>query len=540
MKRTKKVLALVLCLALASAFVPAAFAAPVNLDDVLGEWETQRADPKLLDIVYMRVYKESGEYKVYLENAFPAVAQKLSSIYTWTARPDGTIYQSGGVWVDAPSAASNINLANEMVWGFDGTYIFGVDELGPFEPYYVRKSAPAPSPSVKVGDVIPFGGYDWRVLDVKDGKALIISDRTVGTKNYHEVNETVTWENCDLRKYLNGEFYNSFSAADRAKIAETKVVNNNNPWLGTNGGNDTNDKIFLLNIEEAVKYFGDSGQLTNRPTGANGRAVTSIDDEYNAARIAISWNSNTAVTWTLRSSGQSGGTVANVSEKGHISFGGGTVRVGSGGRHFRPAMWITVGASSGSLDSAAAWAVPHIESGLAKGFIPADIQGSYGANITRGEFCRMAVKWVEYALNKPIGVIVAERGLPERAGHTFSDTADASILAAYKLGVTGGSVAPADGKPGQFNPSGQITRQEAAVMITNTCKAIGANVSNPPAADFGDMSAAASWAHPGISFVRANGIMSGSGGNFNPTGLYTRQESITTFNNIKHNELPGR
>jgi hypothetical protein len=77
----------------------------------------------------------------------------------------------------------------------------------------------------------------------------------------------------------------------------------------------------------------------------------------------------------------------------------------------------------------------------------------------------MAVKWVEYALGKPIVEIVTERGYPERMGHTFSDTTDASLMAAYRLGITSGSVAPTVSSPGQFNPTGQFSRQEAATMI---------------------------------------------------------------------------
>jgi hypothetical protein len=37
-----------------------------------------------------------------------------------------------------------------------------------------------------------------------------------------------------------------------------------------------------------------------------------------------------------------------------------------------------------------------------------------------------------------------------------------------------------------------------------------------------------------INFVRNAGIMTGMGnGNFKPKGMYTREQSIVTFNNIK-------
>jgi hypothetical protein len=189
----------------------------------------------------------------------------------------------------------------------------------------------------------------------------------------------------------------------------------------------------------------------------------------------------------------------------------------------------TPSAPPSPLDSAASWAREGITSAIAKGFVPADIQGNYTNIITRAEFCRMAVQWVEYATGKSIDTVLAEQGKSRDPG-AFTDTSDPYILAAFALGITSGAGG------GLFNPSGQFNREQAATMIMNTARAIGANVADPPASDFGDMSAAAGWAQNGINFVGANGIMSGSGGNFNPKGTFDRQQSIVTFNNIKHNE----
>jgi hypothetical protein len=189
--------------------------------------------------------------------------------------------------------------------------------------------------------------------------------------------------------------------------------------------------------------------------------------------------------------------------------------------------------SANPLDSASSWAKAGITAALAKGFVPTDIQSSYTNTITRAEFCRMAVKWLEYKLGKDIDAIVTEKGIAARASHTFSDTTDPAILAAYRLGVTAGSVAPTATSPGQFNPSGQFTRLEAAMMIMNACGVAGMDVANAPQASFADMDKAASWAHPGINFVHANGIMSGDGTNFLPAQTYSREQSILTFNNVE-------
>jgi peptidoglycan/xylan/chitin deacetylase (PgdA/CDA1 family) len=146
---------------------------------------------------------------------------------------------------------------------------------------------------------------------------------------------------------------------------------------------------------------------------------------------------------------------------------------------------------------------------------------------------------VEYALDKGMDAIVAERGIPERLGHTFSDTSDANILAAYRLGITGGTTAPTASSPGVFSPDGEFTREQAATMIMNACRVVGAKISDPPESGFADLGSASRWARDGINFAGANGIMSGTGNNnFSPKSIYTREQSIVTFNNIKPAELP--
>jgi hypothetical protein len=151
-----------------------------------------------------------------------------------------------------------------------------------------------------------------------------------------------------LHDYLNGVkqnrgigFYDSFSPSDRTRIAQTLISTNNNPWFGAYGGNTVNDRIFLLSIEEVVEYFGDSGQLKNRPkdpksayfSGAN------INDQYNSARIATD-EAGTAWWWWLRSPGYSG-DAAYVFNDGTIRIiGGSEVGVGSGG--VRPALWLNL------------------------------------------------------------------------------------------------------------------------------------------------------------------------------------------------------
>lgn len=115
-----------------------------------------------------------------------------------------------------------------------------------------------------VGDTFLFGEYEqdgnlengpepieWIVLRNKDNTLYAISKYGLENKPYHDINEPVTWEECSLREWLNGEFYEeAFSKEEKAMILETELQNADNPYYGTPGGNDTIDKVFLLSYKE--------------------------------------------------------------------------------------------------------------------------------------------------------------------------------------------------------------------------------------------------------------------------------------------------
>ena len=177
------------------------------------------------------------------------------------------------------------------------------------------------------------------------------------------------------------------------------------------------------------------------------------------------------------------------------------------------------------LNTASEWAREGITTALLRGFVPIEIQGDYTNVITRAEFCRMAVMWLEDVLGSDIDTILAERGL-SRNPNAFTDTNDPYILAAFALGITSGV------GNNLFNPNGQFSREQAATMVRNTCRIIGMDM-HSRRADFTDIGTASLWAIDGINFVAANGIMQGTGNNyFSPHATFTREQSILTFNNI--------
>lgn len=103
-----------------------------------------------------------------------------------------------------------------------------------------------------VGNVVTFGGYDWYVIDKRTDGVTLLMQNNLMNKAYNDSSANVTWEACTLRTFLNDEFYNSFSDDDKAKIALTHNTNPNNPEGDSiSGGNDTDDYIYLLSIDEA-------------------------------------------------------------------------------------------------------------------------------------------------------------------------------------------------------------------------------------------------------------------------------------------------
>ena len=109
---------------------------------------------------------------------------------------------------------------------------------------------------MKIGGVVKFGTCDWMVLERTDGNALLTKYMADNKHPYHDKSEKVTWESCALRKYLNGEFLEDgkFTPEELAMILTTNVENVANEEFGTDGGKNTQDKVFLMNEPEFAKY----------------------------------------------------------------------------------------------------------------------------------------------------------------------------------------------------------------------------------------------------------------------------------------------
>ena len=134
-----------------------------------------------------------------------------------------------------------------------------------------------------VGDFVKFGRYpqesgnepqpvEWQVLARENGHMLVISRYCLDARRFDD--RSYNWEKSEIRKWLNGEFYNgSFAVEEKARI---KSFNQ--------------DNVILLSKEEAGKYIANNDERKCKPTSY-------------AKSKGASFNSDGYCWWWLRSPG---------------------------------------------------------------------------------------------------------------------------------------------------------------------------------------------------------------------------------------------
>ena len=129
---------------------------------------------------------------------------------------------------------------------------------------------------LKVGDTVKMGHYEqdnntyngaeiieWEVLDVKDGKALLLSKNVLDYVYFSSCNRSdgkyksgqTTWDASGVRVDLSSDFYmTAFSKNEKEKICYSVVTADLNPSNGISQGTATQDYVFLLSIKEVENY----------------------------------------------------------------------------------------------------------------------------------------------------------------------------------------------------------------------------------------------------------------------------------------------
>ena len=217
-----------------------------------------------------------------------------------------------------------------------------------------EKTWPITRPTVAAGDIVTFGHYEqehdlsngsepieWIVLAAEDENVLLLSKYGLDAKPYHDRLVAITWEECALRSWLNTDFLQSaFTSDEQSAILLTNVDNSEEQgykeWK-TNGGNDTQDRVFLLSYKEAFgAFFGDDSSRICQatPYAIMQRAYTS---ESGNCR------------WWLRSPGDIQSYAAYVFRDGSRSH----LNVNFESACIRPAFWLNLDSeivASGSFE----------------------------------------------------------------------------------------------------------------------------------------------------------------------------------------------
>ncbi len=173
------------------------------------------------------------------------------------------------------------------------------------------------------------------------------------------------------------------------------------------------------------------------------------------------------------------------------------------------------GQSSGKYTGASSWAESEIDAAVKAGLTIPDILKDFQKSITREEFCKIVVKL--------FGALSGKTALPADP-NPFTDTNNAEILKAYRLGIVEGKGA------NKFAPDSNITRQEICVMLQRALKAVDpeGNYSAAGSGRFPDEADIAAWATDAVHYMNEEDIMKGVGGNrIDPLGNTTREQAIS-------------
>ena len=195
------------------------------------------------------------------------------------------------------------------------------------------------NPDYKIGETIEFGNYpqeedgtekpiEWIVMKNEGNQVLLLSKYVLDAKPYYEEVEEVTWETSDIRQWLNNEFYTTaFNKAEKARIQTSLIKNEDNSGYGTNAGNDTEDKVFLLSEKEAETLFSNEEERIAKATGY-------------AEKSGVYVNEKKESMWWLRSPGSDGNYAAVVDDYGWVYRYGGSVYFYEYG--VRPALHLNI------------------------------------------------------------------------------------------------------------------------------------------------------------------------------------------------------
>ena len=174
---------------------------------------------------------------------------------------------------------------------------------------------------------------------------------------------------------------------------------------------------------------------------------------------------------------------------------------------------------------ASSWAEPEIQKATEYGLTTTKVLRDYQGNITREEFCEMAVKLYE-ALSSMKAVPISP--------NPFTDSTNPEVLKAYKLGIVTGT------SKTTFSPNNPATREQMSGMLLRTIKAarpaVIVDISGVQA--FADEKEISTYAVEAVKFLNKLGVINGiGGGKIGPKANTTREQSIAMIKRVYENYM---
>ena len=209
------------------------------------------------------------------------------------------------------------------------------------------------------GSIVTFGRYPQEAdgkdktpiecivleYDETSHRALLLSRYGLDVKPYHNSDRAVKWKTSSIRSWLNGAFLiTAFTDEERKLIPKTEVDNSNEQGYSgypTDGGENTQDYIFLLSYAEVRRFFGVQYYKT---AGSQNLLSRMAPTAYALGKGADTYGGNKtedgvlSSVWWLRSPGLDQNTAARVNAEGSLD----SKYVYRKINCVRPALWISL------------------------------------------------------------------------------------------------------------------------------------------------------------------------------------------------------
>lgn len=216
------------------------------------------------------------------------------------------------------------------------------------------KAEPLSAGELGWGAIVSFGSYEqdndlnngrepieWMVLDVQEDRVLLVSRQILEDRAFDESGEDRLWNECSLRTWLNDSFFKeAFTEREQASVQLSHLETPGESVHDTELVPATEDRVFLLSIQEVEQYFG-------LAWGSTGHFY---DNDIKAQPTAYALSGgmetkNQRASWYLRSSGWIGDkSFSSVSVDGGITSVSDIGPVEGKVRGVRPAVWVDLDA----------------------------------------------------------------------------------------------------------------------------------------------------------------------------------------------------